>query len=118
MKMKISIAVTGYEGQIGSRLLKLGCEPLSCDVTDGGQVEQELHRVKPDVILHLAAMTGVDWCEKNYEEAISVNVYGTSVICQTAEEVIGAGKVALISTDMTFNGEEGEYKEDSEQLPI
>ncbi len=114
----MKIGITGYEGQIGSRLLNMGCDPLRCDVTNPKEVEHELHRVKPDVILHLAAQTSVDLCESHYEEAMSANVYGTNVVCEKAEDIIGAGRVVLISTDMTFDGKEGLYKEDSEQNPI
>ena len=114
----MKIATTGSEGNIGRRLVALGCESLSCDVTNPKEVESELHRVKPDVILHLAAMTSVDWCEKNFEKAVSVNVFGTNVVCEMAEHVLGAGKVAVISSDMVFDGKKGNYSEYDEVNPI
>lgn len=112
------IAITGSQGNLGSRLVKLGAEPLLCDVTNRAEVERELFRVKPDVILHLAAQTSVDWCEEHYEEAVVTNVYGTNIVCEVAEYVLGYGKVALISTDQIFDGEKGRYKEDDEPNPI
>lgn len=72
------IAVTGYEGQIGSELIKLGYEPLKCDITDLDQVNDEIHRVKPDVIIHCAALTDVAYCEENGKKAFAVNVGGVN----------------------------------------
>lgn len=114
----MKIAITGHEGNIGSRLVRLGCEPLCCDVTNSADVYNELQRVKPDVVLHLAAMTSVDWCEKHYQETLAVNVFGTSVVCEQAEKVLGAGRVALISTDQVFDGKKGLYSEEDLPNPI
>lgn len=76
----MKIAVTGYKGQIGSELIKLGYEPLKCDITDLDQVNDEIHRVKPDIIIHCAALTDVAYCEKkeNQTEAFAVNVGGVN----------------------------------------
>lgn len=116
--MKNKIAVTGALGQLGSRLVRMGAEPLTCDITDKKDVEGALDRVKPDVVLHLAAHTSVDWCENHRDEAITVNTYGTNTVCQVAEEVIGVGKVVVISSDQVFDGQKGQYKEDDEQNPV
>ncbi len=118
MNIKPKIALTGSEGNLGSRLVRLGAEPLFCDVTNKEEIRRELHRVKPDVILHLAAMTSVDWCQEHYAEACAVNVYGTNAVCEAAEDVIGAGKVALISSDHVFDGEKGFYDEEDTPNPI
>jgi dTDP-4-dehydrorhamnose reductase len=114
--MKISI--TGANGNLGSRLVKMGCDPLLCDIRSREGVEVVLKRSKPDVVLHLAAMTSVDWCEKNELEAVSVNVYGTALLCEVASDLLGEGKVVVLSTDQVFNGLEGNYKEDAQPDPI
>lgn len=114
----MNIAITGSEGQIGSRLTRLGCESLLCDITKATEVERELHRVNPDVVLHLAAMTNLEWCEEHYAEALAVNVKGTAIVCEMAEKVIGQGKVAIVSSDQVFNGKKGNYKEEDDPDPI
>lgn len=114
----MKIGVTGAEGNIGRRLVKMGCVPLSFDVTNQEEIRENLHRVKPNLILHLAAQTSVDWCEKNYEDAVAINVFGTSAVCQIAEEVIGEGKVVLLSSCQVFDGESWYRKEGDEPLPI
>jgi dTDP-4-dehydrorhamnose reductase len=91
---------------------------LLCDVRSREEVEAALGRSKPDVVLHLAAMTSVDWCEENEPEAVSVNVYGTALVCEVASDLMGEGKVVVLSTDQVFNGLTGDYKEDAEPDPI
>src|SRR5512139_3001229 len=118
MKMK-KIGITGAFGNIGSRLLKMeGCEPLRCNILNQKEVQKELHRVKPDIILHLAAATNVDWCERHYEDTLAINVHGTAIVCEEAEKAVGEGRVVVISTDHVFNGKKGFYSEDDEPDPI
>ena len=40
-----TIAVTGHKGKIGSELVKLGYEPLECDITNLDQVNDAIHSV-------------------------------------------------------------------------
>lgn len=112
------ISVTGRNhGKIQKRLLPFGVEPLHCDITDIVWVRKELERVKPDVIIHAAAMTNVDECWKNYEQAIQVNFRGTNIVCEAASDVIGEGRVLLLSTDHVFDGKKGNYKETDKPNP-
>ena len=73
--------VTGSAGLIGSQVVKdlvqqnhtvyscyhdkkpLQGIPTHLDLTDENQIIQILQETKPDRIIHLAAMTGVDLCE-------------------------------------------------------
>jgi dTDP-4-dehydrorhamnose reductase len=119
MNKKQMIGVTGYSGNLGSRLIKMnGCEPLRCNILDSKEVREELYRVNPDVVLHLAAETRVDYCEQHYEDALAVNMHGTALVCEWAEKIIGAGRVAVLSSDHVFNGEKGFYSEGDEPDPI
>ncbi len=93
------IAVTGHEGNIGSRLVKKGYTPLDCDVTDIKQVIDTVSKVNPDVIVHCAAKTGVGWCEKNEKEAYKINVRGTANVLESF-----AGRFIYLSTVHVFNG--------------
>ncbi len=115
----MKIFVTGKSnGRIRQRLIQLGAKPLVCDITDPFECEREIRRTKPDVIIHAAALTSVDACWKDYEQAILVNVRGTNHICEAASDVLGDGHVVLLSTDHVFNGKEGGYKENDEPFPI
>jgi dTDP-4-dehydrorhamnose reductase len=93
------IAVTGYEGTIGRRLVKKGYTPLECNITDLEQTFDTVSQVNPDVIVHCAAMTSVAWCEESQKEAFLVNVNGTANVLESF-----AGKFIYPSTVHVFNG--------------
>jgi len=116
----MKIYITGKKnGRIRQRLIALGAEPLSCDITDPLDCEREIRRkVNPeDVIVHAAAMTSVDACWRDQEQAILVNVRGTNHVCEAAGDVLGDGRVVLLSTDHVFDGMQGKYKESDEPNP-
>ena len=107
----MTISVTGYDGKIGRALIRRGCSPLECDVTDFEAVVKAIAKAKPKLLLHLAAITDVNWCEEldNKEVSLKVNFNGTTYITQACEDA----KVpfVFISTDHIFSGGSGRYKE-------
>lgn len=107
----MKIAATGHNGKIGQRLLKMGVIPLDCDVTDLAAVRTAIQEVKPDVIVHLASQSDVDFCElpENKERVIKVNLRGTFHVASAAQEAKCG--VALVSSDHVFDGKKGPYKE-------
>jgi len=75
------------------------------DITDGPAVRALFAETNPDVVLHGAAYTNVDGCERDPDLAHRVNALGTWTVASAAEEV-GAALVA-ISTDFVFDGTKG-----------
>jgi len=112
------IAATGANGKIGKRLVALGAEPLFCNIAIQEDVESEIARVKPDIIIHAAAISSIDKCEKNLEQAILVNTRGSNHVFSAAEDIIGEGKVVLLSSEQVFDGKSGNYHEKDEPFPI
>ena len=117
------IYMTGGNGRIGKYMTKWVDGNLECDVTKPETIDDALSKNKPDIILHLAARSSVDWCEKpeNEKEAIAVNVWGTFNVLSAAEK-IGA-KVVMLSSDHVFSGgnrwwRRGAYDEDARTFPI
>ena len=108
------VAVTGYKGQIGRRLVALGAVPLKCNILDRTEITNELRSVNPDIIIHAAGISSIDKCEQDYELALAVNVWGFNNVCELA----GDGKVVLLSSEQVFDGVVGNYKEDDEPNPI
>ena len=88
----------------------------SMDITDRQEIENVLSEFRPDVIIHGAAMTHVDECEKHKELAYNLNVVGTQNIVDAAKE-LGA-HVVHISTDFIFDGQDGPYNEDGVPNPV
>lgn len=114
----MKIAVTGFRGKLGSRLVKMGVVPIKANILYPRQLRRELNSIKPDVVIHAAGMSSVAECEKHYNKAIAVNTHGTATVFEVAAEVIGEGRCILLSSDQVFDGEKGTYKESDEPNPI
>ena len=126
--------VTGSSGLVGSQvvkdLIKLTSEIYSCynhtlpsagiptkmDLTDFDSVKKIIVKIKPDVIIHLAAITNVDQCEKNKELASKINTKATEILSQEAAN--HTAFFVYVSTDYVFDGEQGMKKETDKPNPI
>ena len=86
------------------------------DLMDERGIYDLVDRLRPDVIIHSAALTDVDRCERERELAYKMNVEGTQAIAKAAEKA-GAFLV-YISTDYVFDGERGSYREDEKTNPV
>lgn len=113
----MKISYTG-QGNIGSRLLKMGCDPLSFDITNKDEIYAEIKRSKPDVVIHTACVSSPEQCEIEYEKARLVNVRGTANLLDVMSDEVGDGKVVMLSTDHVFDGQQGFYTEEDEPNPI
>ena len=92
------------------------CSTIQLDITDPGETADVIKKIKPDVIVHAAALVGVNICEKNPELAYNINVEGTRNIVNAAEKT--NSKVIYISTDYVFDGRKGDYDENDKLNPI
>ena len=72
------------------------------DVVDAMSVARAFAEVRPDAVLHCAAMTQVDKCESEEGLAYAVNEQGSANIAHASREA-GARLVAF-STDYVFDG--------------
>ena len=88
----------------------------SLDITDGASVNNLINEVRPNVILHAAAMTQVDECELHKIDCWNTNVTATRFILDAAKET--ESRIIFISTDFVFDGLHGPYKEEDEPNPV
>ncbi|MFA5358755.1 MAG: dTDP-4-dehydrorhamnose reductase [Patescibacteria group bacterium] len=134
MKAGSKILITGGSGMLGSSLFFTWQEKadiyllsrelpaydqeksVSVDLTDGQKTLEAVKKISPDIIVHTAAMTNVDYCEDNPEQARAVNVMATENIALATKE-IGA-KLVYISTDFVFDGKKGNYTEEDVPNPL
>jgi len=86
------------------------------DVSDKNAVESFFEEMKPDVIIHAAALVDVDYCEENKDEAKKVNIDGTKNIVNICKKY--RRKMVFISSDFVFDGETGPYNEESQTSPV
>lgn len=107
----LKIWITGSNGQVGTALNEL-IEPLNIEVlnTDKDEIDiantNEVIRFgeinRPDVIINCAAITDINECANDMDQAFRVNALGPRNLCIVARK-IGA-KVVQISTDDVFDG--------------
>lgn len=118
------VLVTGGSGAIGSKFIQKflssghqvfftyhshichikGAIGYMQDVCDGRLMARLIENVRPDWIIHTAALTDMDICERNNGLADKINAEGTANIVTAARQT--GSKVAYISTVAVFGGDE------------
>lgn len=87
------------------------------DITDSGQATKTIEQTKPEMVIHAAAFTAVDECERQPAVAFKVNAEGTRNIALACREA--SVPLLYISTDYVFDGQKaGPYVEDDLPNPI
>jgi dTDP-4-dehydrorhamnose reductase len=89
---------------------------LHCDICNKDAIGRIMAVSKPDIVLHCAAMTGVDECELSPEIARKVNVDGTDNVCRAAKS--NDARFAFISTSFVFGDSEQGLDENAPPAPI
>lgn len=112
------ILVTGAAGMLGADLQEIlgaGHEVVPTDVTgdyrhlditDTDQVMRTISEVRPDAVVHAAAYTDVDGCERDPDVAYRMNAFGTWNVATACAR--NDASLVYISTDFVFDGEKGE----------
>lgn len=105
------ILVTGANGMVGSYVQELfGSEEIvltdreEMDVTSAPSVKKIFGKVRPQVVLHLAAATDVDRCQTEAPWAHQVNVEGTQNVAAASKQAKAV--LVYVSTSSVFDGEE------------
>ena len=107
----MKILVTGGKGMLGRTLQRafaghdevVVADLPEWDITDVDAFTSQTLAVRPDVVVHCAAMTKVDDCEAKRDLAFRLNEEGSRNVALAAR-TCGARLIA-ISTDYVFSGE-------------
>jgi len=91
-------------------------EACRLDLARDGAAARLIEKVKPDCVIHTASLTKADHCEEHPEEAEKVNVRGTGEVAKGAASV--GARLTYISTDLVFDGSQGQYRETDEARPL
>lgn len=108
----MKIGVFGYKGRLGSTLVKMGCVPIDCDLTDIDTVRDTLSVVLPDVIVNCAATTDVDGVQDKLKDNPALLKLHLGAINNLRKTYWG--NIIQLSTDFIYSGKwpnSGPYRE-------
>src|SRR5438874_7152899 len=119
------IVILGAGGRLGAALVRkcrekfdvVGFDHAQLDLEKADQIRDKLSPLKFDLLINCAAMTNVDLCESERDQAFAVNATAPKVLAEICSEK----KVKLIhfSTDYVFDGAKNEpYVETDAAKPI
>jgi dTDP-4-dehydrorhamnose reductase len=130
----MNILVTGAAGMLGTDLCAklagsfpvtgVGLNPaekfplpyLQADLSDSRNVASIFAKEKPAIVFHAAAMTDVDRCESDREEAVRANLTVTQHVVNAANGINAC--LVFFSTDYVFSGDKkGMYTEEDPVSP-
>lgn len=107
----MNILVTGANGRLGSDLVTLlnarghaltGIDIDTADITRRDVVRRVFDAARPDIVLHCAALTAVDYCAEHPDDALEVNAFGTQNIALACQEYNAA--LLYVSSNEVFEG--------------
>lgn len=135
----MKILITGSNGLLGQKLIaalkndpdvmlfatsrgedrtpnSLGQHYRSLDISIKDEVDATFEAVRPDTVIHTAAMTNVDACELDPEACRLQNVTATKYLIEAALK--HNSHFIFLSTDFIFDGKNGPYREEDAAAPL
>jgi dTDP-4-dehydrorhamnose reductase len=110
-------SVTGlYYNYSSQQMNNLNIRTSKLDITNKQVLNTMMSELEPEIIIHCAALGGLENCESHPAEARKVNVIGTENIMTWAQA--SGAKMVHISTDIIFNGKDEIYVEESTPSPV
>ncbi|HEY8402638.1 MAG TPA: SDR family oxidoreductase [Cytophagaceae bacterium] len=134
------VLITGANGLLGQKLVQLLADDdnyeviasgrganrlpamdreykyVEMDITNKAVVDKVFKEYKPDMVVHTAAMTNVDQCEKEQEDCWKQNVEAVSYLIDACAKT--KSFMVHLSTDFIFDGKEGPYDEEAKAKPL
>lgn len=120
------ILVTGASGFFGCRIVDFYngkyeiCAPThdEMDITNKESVMNFFEKNTPDIVIHCAAISDIDVCDKQPEKSWKINVDGSVNIAKASEQI--QAKCILCSSDQVYFGSSvtTAHKEDEELEPF
>lgn len=109
----MKVLLTGGNGMLGRTIDKVFSKQSQfttvltdlpkADITDENAIDSVIADEKPDVVIHCAAATNVDWCESHIDDAYNVNAFGSGNVASACYR--HGVRLIAISTDYVFDGE-------------
>lgn len=121
----MKVLVTGAKGMLGTEVCAVlarkhevqGVDLEDFDITDAAAVDAALAASRPEMVIHCAAWTDVDGCERDPARAFQQNARGAWHVALACAD--SGAHLVYISTDFVFDGQKGEpYTEFDQPHPL
>jgi dTDP-4-dehydrorhamnose reductase len=121
----MKIVIIGAGGRLGAALAReyrekfdvVGFTHARIDLADFDELEETVSRADFDLLINCAALTNVDLCEEQPDQAFRVNAGAPELLAQICTDK--QARLIHFSTDYVFDGEKREpYVEDDPANPI
>lgn len=86
------------------------------NLMDPTRITEILEEFRPEIVIHAAASTDIEWCEVHPREAQKLHGEATAHLAREAARL--NAKFVYISTDFVFDGEKGDYREQDSPHPL
>ena len=117
--------ITGAAGLIGQYLVKSasrwapgwdvqGLSHAELELTETSKVASRIHALKPNLLIHCAALSRTKDCEQDPGRAHRINVEVTAHLAQLSQDI----PFIFLSSGEVFDGRAGWYGEEDEPNPI
>ncbi|UYP48243.1 ADP-L-glycero-D-manno-heptose-6-epimerase [Candidatus Lokiarchaeum ossiferum] len=93
-----------------------GLPVFQLNLTNKFAVDKFLNQISPDIIIHTAAITSIDYAEIHQQEAYALNVEAVEELCNYCSTT--TTWFIHFSTDAIFSGNNAPYSENSIPYPI
>jgi dTDP-4-dehydrorhamnose reductase len=106
--------VVAWSGSRAGERFGVPLRPVA--LTDREVIARAFREARPEVILHAAALSSMAECARDPDRAQAINAGGTALLAELAAE--NRARLLLVSTDLVFDGEKGDYREDDPPAPL
>jgi dTDP-4-dehydrorhamnose reductase len=119
------VLITGGQGMLGQAVQRLFAAKATVvapgrqelDIRDAAAVAHWLQKTQPDWVLHLAALTNVDYCQQEPELALQVNTRATETLVAACHKT--AAGLLFMSSIAVFDGTSDQpYVETDQPRPV
>ena len=123
--LKMKIAIVGADGRLGAALAReyardfevTSYKRSQLDLAQLNQVRSVLSETEFELLINCAALTNVDYCESNREEAFLVNAEAPRLLAEICHEKVC--RFVHFSTDYVFDGKQhAPYTEEDKPAPL
>jgi UDP-glucose 4-epimerase len=91
---------------------------ILADIRDSGKVEEILTKVQPDIVVHLAAIHFIPYCNQHPFEAADINIRGTMNMLNACKMLPNLKKFLFASTAAVYPIADNALNENNELLPL